>query len=348
MKRDRQNPGRRSPEEKRVARVAMGPGAEFDLIRRLLGPGASLPSGVWVGPGDDALVLECGVVVSSDLTVEGVHFRKEWVSLRDVGYRGAAAALSDLAAMAAAPVGVLVSMAVGGGEPEEKALEVQDGVRQACEAAGVEVLGGDLSSSPGPLMLDVVVLGRTERPVLRAGGEAGDELWVTGWLGGSAGAVELWTRGMEPPEPLREAFRRPSPRLREAVWLAARVPLKALIDLSDGLGGDAGHLAAASGVGVILEESSLPIHPALSGSFPRVEERLALALHGGEDYELLLAVPPRVLEPWVAEFRAIFGIPLTRVGEVVAGEAVWRQGPGGELVRVGRGGFDHFGRGGGG
>lgn len=342
--------GRRaeSPDPRRVARVALGRGAEFDLIRRFLGPETPLPQGVWVGPGDDALVLDDGLVLSSDLTVEGVHFRREWLSLVDVGYRAAAAALSDLAAMAAEPLAVLLSVAVGGDEPEREALEVQDGVRQASRAAGAEVLGGDLSRSPGPLVLDVVVVGRTSRPVLRTGGEAGDELWVTGWLGGSAGAVDLWSRGREPPEALQQAFRRPIPRIREALWLAGRLPLKALIDLSDGLGGDAGHLAAAGGVAVLLEEKAFPLHPALADAFPGIEERRGLALYGGEDYELLFAVPPGLVEGKAEEFTATFGIPLTRVGRMVAGEGVWKEGPQGEPIALKRGGFDHFEGGGGG
>lgn len=246
-------------------RVPLGPGGEFDLIRHLLGEEEPLPAGVLLGPGDDCAVLEGGWVVSTDMAVEGVHFRREWISLEEAGFRAAAAALSDVAAMAAEPVGVLLSLALSPASPFVDAQSLQRGVRDACRLEGVQVLGGDLARSPGAAVLNVVALGRSDSPVTRAGTEVGDELWVTGYLGGSAGAVALWSQGRTPPAPLRDAFARPRPRIREGLWLAARAPLHGLIDLSDGLAGDAGHLAAASGVGLVLRGTSVPVNPALRG-----------------------------------------------------------------------------------
>jgi len=259
-----------------------------------------------------------------------------------LGGRATAAALSDLAAMAAHPVGLLLSMAAPPGDVS--AVEaMQRGARAMAEAFGASVVGGDLSRSLGPIVMDVVVLGRTATPVLRNGGGEGDELWVTGTLGGAGGAVQSWTGGGVPAPSLREAFVRPTPRLREARWLAKRGLLHAAIDLSDGLAGDAGHLAAASGVRITLVEADLPLHPGLlSGDFSVAETR-RLALEGGEDFELAFLAPPGRMAQEVEDFMAAFGVPLTRVGWVEAGEGVvLLPEDGGEPRDLGAG-FSHFG-----
>jgi len=319
-------------------RIALGPGREFDLIRRLVGDETPLPPEVRVGPGDDAAVLEGGWVVTCDLSVEDVHFRRAWLSDREIGYRAGAASLSDLAAMAASPVGVLVSIASprqGGADPEA----VQAGVREIAVDLGASVIGGDLSGSPGPLVVDVIALGRTAWPVLRDGAEPGDDVWVTGRLGAAAAAVRLWARGEQPPPELRAAFARPRPRVREARCLVEHELVDALIDLSDGLAGDAGHVAAASGVRITLEAARVPVaEAALAALGPA--GALEAALHGGEDYELCFVTDPGVVD--AAHFRERHGILLTRVGRVEAGEGVWLEQPDGRAERLTRGGFDHL------
>jgi thiamine-monophosphate kinase len=363
-------------------RVTLGGGREFDLIRKLLGPEQPLPAGIAVGPGDDCAVLDSGLVISTDLTVEGIHFRRRWLTPEEVGYRATAAALSDLAAMAAVPVGALISMALGSVEeergipasvepngfspvvgeagrspagPAALAVGVQSGADSACRREGIQIIGGDLTRSPGPLVINVVALGRADVPTLRAGARVGDEVWVTGWLGASRAAVSLWKEGHEPSEALREAFVRPKPRISEAQWLAERAPVRALIDISDGLGRDAGHLAAAGGVAVVLEEGAIPVHPALAGvgesaeGLPLAAHHLwagapaRFALHGGEDYELCLAAPSKTLDEWVGPFQDSFAIPLTKVGRVVEGKGVLLETGGGDRVSVDGAGFDHFG-----
>jgi thiamine-monophosphate kinase len=334
------------------SRVRLGAGREFDMIRAFLGPDGDVPPEVRLGPGDDAAVLDGDWVISTDLSVEDVHFRRGWLTDREIGYRAASAALSDLAAMAARPVGVLVSMAAPRGAAVDVA-SAQAGVRAAAEAVGARVIGGDLSRSPGPLFIDVVVLGRSERPVSRAGARAGDELWVSGTLGAGAAALTVWEDGGVPPEPLRRRFVRPEPRVALALALAeAGIPV-AMMDVSDGLAGDAGHLAAASGVGIVLEASALPVDPdglALLGS----DAALGAALHGGEDFELLFAARPGT----VGEARAregCEGVRLTRIGRVIeatspdgtprgpdAGPMVLLQDPSGALRALDRGGYDHW------
>ena len=220
-------------------------------------------------------MLEGEWVISTDLSVEDVHFRRGWLTDEEIGYRAASAALSDLAAMAARPVGVLVSMAAPRGAAVDVAA-AQAGVRAAAEAVGARVIGGDLSRSPGPLFIDVVVLGRQRRPVSRAGARAGDELWVSGTLGAGAAALTVWEDGGVPPEPLRRRFVRPEPRVALALALAeAGIPV-AMMDVSDGLAGDAGHLAAASGVRIIWRRPpywSTPTDWPCSAPTPRSRRR---------------------------------------------------------------------------
>lgn len=319
--------------------ITLGPGGEFDLIRRFLASDPEPGGSVLVGPGDDAAVLVGGWVLSADLSVEDVHFHRGWITDEEVGYRAAAAALSDLAAMAAEPVGLLVSMALppGGGVDAEA---VQRGVRAAAGAVGAAVLGGDLSRSPGPLFLDVTVVGRAHTPVLRAGARPGDEVWVTGALGGAGAAVALWNSGREPEAGLRAAFARPVPRTAAALELVRAGVARAMVDLSDGLAGDAGHLAAAGGVRVVLETERIPLHPGVVGALPP-SAALEAALRGGEDYELCFVAPPGAVEA-DAGLAARTGVRLTRVGRVEEGEGLWLETGGGPPLPVGRGGHDHM------
>jgi thiamine-monophosphate kinase len=315
-------------------RPRLGEGGEFALIQRFLADNP-LSADVRIGPGDDAVVFRDGLVVSTDISVEDVHFRRRWLSEREVGYRAVTAGLSDLAAMAATPAGVLVSLAFPDGTDVEA---VMSGVREACQDAGTYLVGGDLSRSPGPLVLDATVVGRVEHPALRSGALPGHELWVTGPLGASAGAVRLLESGRDPGVQLRAAYARPQARIREAGRLARAAVLGACIDVSDGLAGDAGHLAAASGVRVVLEAANIPIHPALGSHF-RPEEELELALHGGEDYELLFSAPPGAA---VAEaLPRGEAVLLSRVGRVDVGEGVWLSAPDGRERRLRRGGYSH-------
>lgn len=319
----------------------LGPGVEFDLIRRLTAGIDDAPPGVELGPGDDAAVLEGGWVVSTDLVVEDVHFRRGWIPPEEIGGRAARAALSDLAAMAAEPVGVFLSLAGSLADHGDGTLEaVGRGARAAAAACGATLLGGDVTRSPGPLVLDVVALGRTRHPVRRAGARPGDEVWVTGELGGAAAAVRGLREGRPVPGPLLRRFARPAPRLAEARWLHATGLLRALMDLSDGLAGDAGHLAAASGVGLEIDGPAVPVDPAAVEALG-VEGAADAALAGGEDYELLVVAEPG-LAARVPDFaRAFPGVSLTRVGRVVAGSgAVLRAADGG--LRPLEGAFDHF------
>jgi thiamine-monophosphate kinase len=322
----------------------LGPGPEFDLVRRVLASrGGSSARGVRLGPGDDAAVVEGGgVVLSCDLSVEEVHFRRHWLDPRAIGYRSAAGALSDLAAMAARPIGVLASIAAAPGDAD--LIEpIMQGVVQAIEEVGGELLGGDISRSPGPILIDVVAVGEATRPILRSGARPGDELWVTGELGGAGGAVEAWMNGMVPEARSFDRFAAPRARIGEALWLAEREIPAAMLDLSDGLGGDAAHLAAANGVAAVIEIAAVPIDPALGRRRYPGAAALDLALGGGEDYELLLAARRGRVSPHADAFQAAFGLPLTRVGVLEEGDGVHLQDPAGRRTTLRGGGFQHFG-----
>ena len=315
-----------------VKQEPLGPGIEFDLIRRFLAGGAPPGPAVELGAGDDcAVVAAPRIALSVDLSLEGVHFRREWLAPEEIGYRAAMAALSDLAAMAAAPIGVLAALGVPSGDLPETAAAIMAGVRRAVEECGGALLGGDLVRSLGGVVLDIVALGSAEGVVRRAGAVPGDELWVTGELGGAAAAVRAWLAGEEPSSAAREAFARPRARIAEARWLAEAGVLHAMLDLSDGLAGDLQHLAAASGVALVVEEAAVPVHGAAAATGVGLE----LALSGGEDYELCFAAPAGVVEGMIEGFAAEFGVRLHRVGSVVAGGGE----VGGVRLEVGQVGF---------
>ena len=330
-----------------MRRERLGPGAEFDRIRALLrAAGADRSDGDGpLGAGDDAAANDPPegerLVVGTDLQVEEVHFRRAWVGWETVGWRAATAALSDLAAMAARPLGLLLSAALPPELDRTVLEEIGSGLGRCLDAHGGELLGGDLSRSPGPVMLDVVGLGSAARPVERGGGRPGDELWVTGRLGASAAAVAARSRNLEPDRELVRAFERPRARIAEARWLADRGEVRALIDLSDGLAGDAGHLAAASGTAAVLRTDLVPLAGPLRGWSDR-SRALRYAAAGGEDFELLMAVPAGAMDGVVEGFGDRFELELTRVGRLEEGRGVsWRDADGREVEPPGEG-FDHF------
>lgn len=303
-------------------------GAEFDLIRALEARWGSLA----VGLGDDAATVTAPrgdkLVVSTDAAVEGIHFRRDWVSLREAGYRATAAALSDLAAMAAMPIGILVAFTTDPARRDDL-LKVADGIADAIRATGTVIVGGNVSAGPA-LTITTTVLGSAYAPVTRSGARPGDSIYVSGRLGGPAAAVRSLEKGERPQPAHRDRFAAPSPRLREARWLAAR-GATAMIDVSDGLARDAEHLAAASGVSIHIDADLLPMME--GASFDD-------AAGGGEEYELLCAAPKDID---VSGFAATFGVPLTLIGSVTASD----ESTGVELTRGGvrvavPEGYDHF------
>ena len=319
---------------------------EFDRIRSLIQAVAapSTPE-VELGPGDDAAILDVAdselVVVSTDLSVEDVHFRREWLTWDSIGFRAVAAALSDLAAMAARPIGVLVSLAVPPELDDRTLAEMAGGMGECLREHGASLLGGDLSRSSGPVVFDVTVIGAAVDPVRRSGALPGDELWVSGRLGGAASAAASWSGGLEPHPSARRAFERPTARLLEARLLKDSAEVHAMIDLSDGLASDAAQMAAASGVAVILDSKRVPLHEVLE-DWVRPEAALALAVGGGEDYELLAAIAPGTARSAARKLAQEVGIGFTCVGSVTEGSGVTWVGAEGDRIEPPAAGFDHF------
>jgi thiamine-monophosphate kinase len=333
----------RPPRHHPSSPVHLAPGPEFDLIRRFLaGQGGGERADVRVGPGDDcAVVAGNGIALSTDMSVEGVHFRRGWLAPEEIGWRAAAAALSDLAAVAARPIGILVSVAAPPADAGDYTAAVMAGCREAAEAIGAVLLGGDLTRSPGPLVVDVTVVGEAPNPVLRSGARPGHEVWVTGQLGGAAACVEALLRGEPPPPGARERFARPVPRVAEAQWLRERGIPTAMVDLSDGLAGDAAHIAAASGVAVLLVPELVPVHPAARQRSRR--RSLQRALGGGEDYELCFTAPVGTVIPYVDAFERLFRVPLSCVGRLGGGDGVWFVDSEGHRRPTGIAAWQHFG-----
>ena len=313
--------------------------SENELVGRLVAAGWKGSRDVVLGPGDDAAVLRGGLVASTDMTVEGVHFRFDWVSAREAGFRAAAAALSDMAAMGARPVALLVSMALPG-DPAV-GVELQRGVRQAGDRVGVAVVGGDASRSPGPVVLDVAVLGRAAQVVLRSGAAPGHDLWVSGVVGGAAAAVAAWSAGARPPPAARERFVAPPNRVPLGRALAGEGLARSMIDLSDGLLADAHRIAAASGARVVVREEAVPVDPVVFASGHASDGHLNLALTGGEDYELMFTAATGAADRVRALAREL-SVPVTRVGTVEPGAGVFLESGGERREVTGKIGHDHF------
>jgi thiamine-monophosphate kinase len=284
--------------------LSMGPGAEFDLVRDFVARWGARARGI----GGDCALLDVPagerLVVSTDTSVEDVHFRDAWLEPAEIGWRAATGALSDLAAAAARPLGVLVALTLPASW-RARAGALADGLAEAVDAVGAPIVGGDTTAGER-LSLTVTVLGAAARPLTRGGALPGDALWVTGRFGGPGAAVAAWRAGREPAAADRARFARPSARIAEARWLAEQ-GARAAVDVSDGLAADLRHLAAASGVRLVLDAERVP---RMSG----VEVREALA--SGEEYELAVAAPPGLDAD---AFARRFGVPLTMIGQVESG-----------------------------
>ncbi len=367
---------------------------EFGLIRRILDKfcvrnGRS----VLVGPGDDAAVIACGsgapLVLTTDMLVEGTHFRLEWSCPEAVGFKAVTANLSDVAAMGGVPVGIVVSLGVPASVPTRAVDSLYRGISAALSEFGGELLGGDTVRSD-MITVSVAAVGTLagDRPLLRSGARKGDLVCVTGSLGrpelgllllkkyagrrtGSRGSAMLaWAgrvitdfRGYVPAKIRRDGYAcilkhlMPAPRMRDAQLLArqGKSAPSSMIDVSDGLSSDLNQLAAASRVSILVYEDRIPVHPSVVSTARHLGVSAArAAISSGEEYELLLTVPPSRLGSLLRALKKSGAAPLTVVGEVtgVAGGATGGHGPGrGAVSIVGSGGtrrklthkgFKHF------
>ncbi len=309
------------------------PRGELELLSRIrTRAGGAHPGGVRLGIGDDCALLRVRageeLAVTTDLSIDGRHFKVDWHAPEVVGHRTLARGLSDLAAMGARPVAAFLSL----GLPPELVQNTEaraswisrfyDGFLTLAEQHTTPLAGGDLAQSP-VAVADIVLVGavKSTRALLRSGARPGDLLYVTGRLGGAAAGLARLAEfaaaasgkkqaagrfGLRIPRKLHSALEGhfyPQPRLTQGLWLAKRGLATAALDLSDGLSTDLNHLCEESGVAAEVDAAALPVHPSATPE---------QALNGGEDYELLFAARPGVRIP-----HAIAGIPVTRIGRVV-------------------------------
>lgn len=311
---------------------------EFEVIYRWFA-GLGAGDAVALGVGDDAAILDlptgCQMVVSTDTLVEGVHFLPETLP-EDIAYRAVATAASDLAAMAAAPLGMTLALTL----PEADDLWLHgfsQGLAAAVADTGLPLVGGD--TTQGPLTLSVTVMGAVPngQALLRSGARVGDRLWVTHTLGDAAAALAMlqgeladtWLPEFDHQDWLIDRFNRPTPRLDFALGLRGRAT--ACIDISDGLLADARHIADASGVALHIDAQLIPLSAVLIDC-PNRELALRWALTGGDDYELLFTLPPGLDAP----------PECTLIGEVRAGLGVHCDHPAANPGAGGHLGYAHF------
>jgi len=299
---------------------------------------------VVTGIGDDCAVLrlpgreriEC--LVTTDFTLEGIHFRREWHPPESVGHRTLARGLSDIAAMGGEPAAAFLSLALPRDLPQAWVSRFLRGLIRLAERHGVTLAGGDTAESPKGILADIIVVGTAPkgRSVLRSGARAGDRIFVSGELGGSAAAlVEMRSR---PGKKLnRRDYSRhfyPEPRIELGRLLREKGLATAMIDLSDGLSTDLAHICEESGVGAEIESARIP--RARVGK-PAGEVSLDLALHGGEDYELLFTSPRGKRVP-----AQIAGVPLTSIGHITRSRKIFVREPNGAARQLEARGWEHF------
>ena len=317
--------------------------SEFNNIKQIRDILGRPSSRVKVGIGDDTAVLlplQAQPLFCSDLMIEGVHFDLRFASPQDVGFKALTSCLSDLAAMNGRPHSAVISLALPFQHRDSFIGPFYEGLNDAALKYSCDIVGGDLSSSPGPIFIDVACLGQSEKPILRSGAREGDILAVSGHPGASAAGLRLLQNSIDIEgagvhfEKLAHAHLRPVPRF-DLLSPTLNDSCTSLIDISDGLASEIGHIARASNVDFEIRSGQIPLHPEALG-FAGREQALTWALHGGEDYELLATFTPGHMLP--PGFTAI-GQALPAVEK---GGALTLVEPDGTRRKIPTSGFDHF------
>jgi thiamine-monophosphate kinase len=321
-------------------------------IRTAVGKTAS--TGVRTGIGDDTAVLTVtagtSLLATTDLVVEDIHFRRAWASPADIGWKAMAVNLSDIASMGGVPRWALVAAALPATVEVQEVDALYGGLLDAAAPYGVTIVGGDTSTSRLGWTINVTLLGEHEgTPKLRSAAAPGDVVAVTGSLGRAAAGLALLETGSATTlhagtqDALTRAHLRPTPRLAEGRWLGGQSGVHAMMDLSDGLTTDLGHICRESHVGARITLERLPISPAVHEAARALgRDPLEWAGAGGEDYELLLTCEPDIVDRLADGLRAATGTALTAIGRIEGREAsVTYVDARGEPVLL-RGGYQHF------
>lgn len=289
----------------------------IDKIRRRARVGAEIKLGI----GDDcsSLLVPANheLLTSTDLLLEGVHFRLDWTDLYSLGTKAVAVNVSDLAAMGAKPVSLHLAVGLPASLSDQQIEQFMDGVFAGLDRYELSLAGGDTCRSQGPLVISVTVQGLCHKDqfVTRAGARAGDDLWVSGTLGDSALALRSLQSGHSLSDFLAERHHRPQARTALGQQLATRGLASAMLDLSDGLAGDLRHLLQASDVGAQVELTRLPLSEEFRAELHRDPSLIDLAICGGEDYELLFSAAPEARLA-LAQLGVQLDLPLQRIGGI--------------------------------
>ena len=313
-------------------------------IRRmaLLGGARGGNRALLTGIGDDCAVVRLrpahDILVTTDFSLEGVHFRRSWHPPESVGHRCLARGLSDIAAMGGLPTAVFLSLALPAELPQRWVERFARGLLTLARNYGAPLAGGDTAESPHGILADIIVMGMVPRgeAVRRAGARPGDRIYVSGELGGSAAALARMTetgKGKLNPRDYPGHFF-PQPRIELGRALREKGLVSAMIDISDGLSTDLAHICEASGVGAEIEAEAVPRASVGKAAHP---VDLPVALHGGEDYELLFTAPVGKRIP-----SRIAGVPITRIGNVVRRRKILLMSRGGIGCELGAKGWEHF------
>jgi thiamine-monophosphate kinase len=319
---------------------------EFGLIERIARQ-ITTGKGVILGIGDDAAAFEPSPgrlsLITSDMLIEGIHFDLSLCDPLSLGKKALSVNLSDIAAMGGEPRHFLLSMAI----PPAMTLDFLDncvtGMLQRAEQFGVTLIGGDTCASPDTLVLSLTVLGEQfpDRIVRRCGARPGDRICVTGTIGDSALGLRLLKQGEREGNPILRHLD-PLPRVLEGRALAEAYIPSAMIDLSDGLLADLGHILDLSAAGARIHTEALPLSADFREHFPAIgEEALSLALAGGEDYELLFTVPPEKIHAALLLLQKL-GTPVAVIGTITEERTVAVIGPDGSELSLDKKGFNHF------
>ncbi len=315
---------------------------EFGLIE-LLTRDMPADGSVSTGIGDDCAVVRVGkqtLLFSCDAFIENIHFRRKWASPEDIGYKAAAAALSDIGAMGGAPRYMLVTLACDRHTDTDYLEQLYKGIKAITNAERVSVIGGDTTGSPGGIMISITVIGKAMgAPICRSGAQPGDLVVVTGHPGCAVLGLHALEHGdAEAPENLINAHLRPRPKLREGMFLGDNNCVNAMIDISDGLVQDLGHIARQSEVSINIETNKIPLLPEQRNyARERGLSVLDAALSGGEDYELAFTLS-RAHARILTEFTMQFVLPLTIIGSVSKGPALVTV----DGAAYSHTGYDHF------
>jgi thiamine-monophosphate kinase len=326
---------------------------EFGFIERIQDHSVIRPHGVVQGIGDDCAVLsytqEEHLLVTMDMLIEGVHFRRDLITYYQLGWKTLAVNLSDIAAMAGTPRDAFIGLAV----PPEIDLEDLEafykGFKDLARRYGVNLLGGDTSRSPDHMMITVTLTGTVpaDRILYRRGARAGDWIAVTGHLGDAAAGLQIVLSGNPVPDeiraPLVKAHLTPEPHLEEARLLASLEGVHAAIDVSDGLSMDVRHLCTLGRIGAVIDEVGIPISRSTRYLASKIHVSAEdLALHGGEDYVLLVAIAPDSFATISQAFEQRFRKPLYHIGSFCVERQVALKTSQGVIISLPSMGYDHF------